>query len=639
MISLANPAASRLFQRQLTQHHILDVIDPSHRSPLLDKIVKAREEDNNILVCGDPVPIIKANQCKSSAILWLKERKKGGSSTFIWIFEEVSQSTVKMMIHKQHNTIHYVEVGIVDLFDQPASQLMNQSIYTILPQFDPSHTLFTGYSQSGARFPVIVYNEDKNDYLLLRITSLPTLAGLITVGQDGYVNECEDSMFTKYLFGYPNIKGMHVSTLIPQFSTLVSCLEKDELLQHGCILNSTICRDVLSTRKESIHVAVNRKPSTTPAGRPLPILVAIHRDGTYLEIDLQLQLTHNMYSLWITFDRQATLSRYGHTFQYTNTTTAPSATQGNNRSKSVNIPTTSIKKENTHQLHTSSINHPWTKPVGEYSAQTLKTNIHDYEIMGELGQGTYGIVKLAYLKKDPEKKKVVIKYVYKSRVLVDCWTRDKKLGLVPAEIHVLHTLRKIPHANCSDMLDYFEDDDHYYVVMDLFGAGMDLFDYIELRKDGISESEIRVIFRQIIEAVSHLHDNHIIHRDIKDENVILDLKGGVRLIDFGSATYMKEGKRYDTFVGTLDYAAPEVLKGQTYTGPPQDIWACGTLLYTLIYRENPFYNIEEIMERELRIPFILSQESLDLIKKMLERDVEKRLTVHQVLAHPWLQLK
>jgi hypothetical protein len=110
-----------------------------------------------------------------------------------------------------------------------------------------------------------------------------------------------------------------------------------------------------------------------------------------------------MYSLWITFDRQATLSRYGHTFQYTNTTTAPPATQGNNRSKSVNIPTTSIKKEDTHQLHTSTINHPWTKPVGEYSAQTLKTNIHDYEIMGDLGQGTYGIVKLAYLKNDPEK--------------------------------------------------------------------------------------------------------------------------------------------------------------------------------------------------------------------------------------------
>lgn len=213
----------------------------------------------------------------------------------------------------------------------------------------------------------------------------------------------------------------------------------------------------------------------------------------------------------------------------------------------------------------------------------------------------------------------------KSRILVDCWTRDRKLGLIPAEIHVLHTLRKIPHINCSDMrklesapmqlshviltlilVDYFEDDDNYYVVMDLYGAGMDLFDYIEFKESGLKESEIRSIFRQVVAAVGHLHDHRIVHRDIKDENVILDLKGGVRLIDFGSAAYMKEGRQYETFVGTLDYAAPEILKGQTYTGPPQDIWACGTLLYTLIYRENPFYNIDEIMERELRIPFVLS---------------------------------
>lgn len=155
-------------------------------------------------------------------------------------------------------------------------------------------------------------------------------------------------------------------------------------------------------------------------------------------------------------------------------------------------------------------------------------------------------------------------------------------------------------------MDYFEDQEHYYVIMDLFGAGMDLFDYIEYKKDGLSETEVKSIFRQIMEAVCHLHQNQIVHRDIKDENVILDLKGGVRLIDFGSATYMT-GKQYDTFVGTLDYAAPEILRGQSYTGPPQDIWACGALLYTLIYRENPFYNMEEIMERELRLPFILSQ--------------------------------
>jgi len=174
----------------------------------------------------------------------------------------------------------------------------------------------------------------------------------------------------------------------------------------------------------------------------------------------------------------------------------------------------------------------------------------------------------------------------------------RKLESAPMQLsHVILTLI---------LVDYFEDDDNYYVVMDLYGAGMDLFDYIEFKESGLKESEIRSIFRQVVAAVGHLHDHRIVHRDNKDENVILDLKGGVRLIDFGSAAYMKEGRQYETFVGTLDYAAPEILKGQTYTGPPQDIWACGTLLYTLIYRENPFYNIDEIMERELRIPFVLS---------------------------------
>lgn len=201
----------------------------------------------------------------------------------------------------------------------------------------------------------------------------------------------------------------------------------------------------------------------------------------------------------------------------------------------------------------------------------------------------------------------MIKYVIKSRILVDCWTRDRKLGTVPVEIHILHTLRKYPHPNLADMLDYFEDDEHYYIVMGLHGGGMDLFDYIELNDHGIPEHEIRRIFKQIALGVRHLHQHNIVHRDIKDENVVLGDDGGLRLIDFGSAAYLKPGRKYETFVGTLDYAAPEILRGHTYSGKPQDVWALGILLFTLVYRENPFYDIDEIMGRELRIPFVLSE--------------------------------
>jgi serine/threonine protein kinase len=196
--------------------------------------------------------------------------------------------------------------------------------------------------------------------------------------------------------------------------------------------------------------------------------------------------------------------------------------------------------------------------------------------------------------------------------------------------------------------------------MGLHGEGMDLFDYIELN-ESMTREEIHHIFRQIVDAVAHLHRHNIVHRDIKDENVIVDNTSHVQLIDFGSAAYLKPDQKFDTFAGTLDYCAPEVLRGNTYTGPPQDIWSLGILLYTLIYKENPFYNIDEIMSRDLRIPYIVDDgeyildwdhvmpffpnmnanvlfhlDSIDLIKRMLDRDVSSRLTIEEVVQHRWL---
>jgi protein-serine/threonine kinase len=87
-----------------------------------------------------------------------------------------------------------------------------------------------------------------------------------------------------------------------------------------------------------------------------------------------------------------------------------------------------------------------------------------------------------------------------------------------------------------------------------------------------------------------------------------------------------------------DYAAPEVLAGNPYGGREQDVWALGILLYTIIYKENPFYSIDEIMDRDLRIPFVFSDESIDLIRCMLNRDVAARYTIEDVVKHPWCRL-
>jgi protein-serine/threonine kinase len=190
-------------------------------------------------------------------------------------------------------------------------------------------------------------------------------------------------------------------------------------------------------------------------------------------------------------------------------------------------------------------------PVPKVVEPPHKKTINDYTILEEMGQGAYGQVKLARHKESG--KKIVLKYVTKRRILVDTWTRDRKLGTVPLEVHVLEYLRKpeLRHPNIVEMQGFFEDDVNYYIEMIPHGLpGMDLFDYIELRTN-MDEAECCSIFVQVANAIHHLHTKaKVVHRDIKDENVILDGEGNIKLIDFGSAAYIKSGP-FDVFVGTI----------------------------------------------------------------------------------------
>ncbi|SAM07116.1 hypothetical protein [Absidia glauca] len=736
----------RRFCSSLVGKSVLDYVDESFRGRLQAMIKKRRQElvhledsaGGMVLVCGNVLPIVKDDGTKSAASLWLKEKRNdAGSSVYIWIFEEVFETVTHVSIDSK-GLICYADNGIEGLLDYAPESLMGKSIDTLIPSLSmdqhantsPSwqdinrYKYFGCRTRLGAHLPIIIKLLDKstterppNCCSTIRITSIPMIAGLVTIRQDGIIEGCND-VFVKYMFGYSQeelVTGQKsIGDLMPQFPGVLQSLRRDDLLQHGVIINNIICRKLVAdlTTPSTTPAAPTppqggKRLTQTPNGQPLPVLIAVHRDGTEFEIQLQLKLAEEsddgICALWITFDRDSTLSRVGHkmggpalelkqhnglglptakrderiideedeedddddddddnrptslassvsdtdcqndpssihtnrTLEYTKETqprqyqhhtdktepmiiplktagyssspsthdssgmggslsvSRPPCDTGSPRVTSFSRPTFSTYTQQEDQPSPTSPSTPYSptafggnRPrafstasvtMPEYSAQTHSLCIDDFEILDEIGQGAYGLVKLAVQKKDMSQKKVVIKYVIKSRILVDCWTRDRKLGMVPAEIHILHTLRKIPHDNCGDMMDYFEDDDYYYIVMELHGAGMDLFDYIEF-KDTMHESEIRSIFKQIAMAVRHLHSHKIVHRDIKDENVVLDHNGGIRLIDFGSAAYIRPGRRYETFVGTLDYAAPEILRGQTYDGPPQDVWALGILL-------------------------------------------------------------
>lgn len=274
----------------------------------------------------------------------------------------------------------------------------------------------------------------------------------------------------------------------------------------------------------------------------------------------------------------------------------------------------------------------WPSSVGT-KRRTKK--FAEFKVLKDMGEGAYGKVVLAEHREDPIYK-IIIKCIDKERILVDTWVRDRNLGTIPSEIQIMAFLNNEPHPNIMRIIDFFEDLKYYYLETPIFGdpPGIDLFDYIEVKKD-MTELECQFIFKQIVSSIYHLHNHGIVHRDIKDENIIVDENGIIKLIDFGSAGYTKQGP-FDVFVGTIDYASPEVLGGEKYEGKPQDIWALGILLYTMLYKENPFYNVDEIMEGDLRIPYVVSEGSMKLIKKILVREVDQRPTITDIVEDDWL---
>lgn len=190
-----------------------------------------------------------------------------------------------------------------------------------------------------------------------------------------------------------------------------------------------------------------------------------------------------------------------------------------------------------------------------------------------------------------------------------------------------------------------EDDDNYYVVMTR-RQDRTLFAAIEQTDQPMPERHIRRIFHQVAAAVAHLHHLGIVHRDIKDTNILLNDTDDVCLIDFGSAAYYRPGRLFTTLCGTRDCMAPEILRSEPYAGPPQDIWSLGILLYTLIYREMPLRDSSPSYQGNAREQsdvgwnltfFSVGHGAAGLLAKLLDGNANQRPTIDLVMQDPWLQ--
>ncbi|CAE6431217.1 unnamed protein product [Rhizoctonia solani] len=173
-------------------------------------------------------------------------------------------------------------------------------------------------------------------------------------------------------------------------------------------------------------------------------------------------------------------------------------------------------------------------------------------------------------------------------------------------------------------------------------ASYDLFECIE-QHERLSEGQAKYIFAQVAETVRYLDSIGITHRDIKDENLVIDREFKVKFIDFGSAVIRdvrKPPPTYTTFFGTVTFASPEILKNLPYTAPPAEVWTLGILLSFLVTGQSPFPTTEHAMHAVMCEPhesIVVSSACGDLMRKCLNPDPAHRLTIQQVRDHPWLR--
>ncbi|XP_059140495.1 serine/threonine-protein kinase pim-3-like isoform X2 [Physella acuta] len=269
---------------------------------------------------------------------------------------------------------------------------------------------------------------------------------------------------------------------------------------------------------------------------------------------------------------------------------------------------------------------PSTPRVKSYKhMEKLET---DYEINGQLGAGGFGTVYSGLRRRD--NLPVAIKHIYKKKV--SSWTKLNGMQ-VPLELLLLHRVQHV--SGVIKLIDTFEREDGFVIVMERPDNVQDLFDYIT-EHGPLNEHSARAFFMQIVQMVQNIEKCGVLHRDIKDENILVDLKTlKLKLIDFGSGTILRD-KDYDDFDGTRVYSPPEWITNRLYNGRHATVWSLGILLFDLVNGDIPFEQDEQIKAAHLHYKADLSPACKDLIRKCLSVEPQHRPTLDQILSHPWM---
>mmetsp|Transcript_18569 Transcript_18569/g.31763 ORF Transcript_18569/g.31763 Transcript_18569/m.31763 type:complete len:262 (-) Transcript_18569:26-811(-) len=255
-----------------------------------------------------------------------------------------------------------------------------------------------------------------------------------------------------------------------------------------------------------------------------------------------------------------------------------------------------------------------------------------------LGQGAYAQVKLAQHKRT--KQRVAIK-IYPKYKLNDV----SKRRAVQREILCM---KKLSHPYVCKLYDHFESAKEIFLVQE-YVSGISMYQFI--RNKGckpLHNEQASFFIRQLCECIKYLHSSNknkeaVVHRDLKLENIIIDDRNNIKLIDFGFAVQTYPSQKLKTCCGTPSYMAPEICQRKEYCGFASDIWSVGIIIFVLLTGTHPFKGQNEkdlfakISRCMYRLPETLDFEAKRLISKILVLDPEKRPRASEICNYRWFK--
>ncbi|CAN6607398.1 putative serine/threonine-protein kinase YPL150W [Trichomonascus vanleenenianus] len=278
------------------------------------------------------------------------------------------------------------------------------------------------------------------------------------------------------------------------------------------------------------------------------------------------------------------------------------------------------------QNHKAKLADSYNQLLQQLSDNNNVASIGNYAISKQIGEGSFGKVYLGHHK------------FVKSRVVLKSTTKDH-----PHLVRELHHHRLFKHPHIAQLYEIIVTESLVWMVME-YCPGDELYSY--LIKDGrLKLEEAKKMFSQLAGAVAYTHARNCAHRDLKLENILLDKHRNVKLCDFGFTREYNPRALLETVCGTCCYMAPEMLMHKKYSGEAIDVWSLGVILYTLIYGEMPFEEENDIdtkkkvINEDPRYPdhIEVPGAAIDLMQKMLTKDAKARISLDEILNHPFLE--